>query len=83
MRPLKAALDDRKEPDWINYSPSEALADEQREQERDRELAEFRASLDEGHRDAVEEALKLPPPPTVSAYEIVYGRFPTGWPPTG
>ncbi|MGH7135543.1 MAG: hypothetical protein ACREHD_07370, partial [Pirellulales bacterium] len=82
MRPLKAALDDRKEPDWLNYSPSEALAKETDERERDRELAEFRESLDEGYREAVEEALNHAPPPTVRAYEAVYGRFPQGWPPT-
>jgi hypothetical protein len=81
MRPLKAALDDRNEPDWLNYSPSEALAKEQQEQDRDRELGELRESLDESHREAVDEALRLPPPPTVRAYEIVYGQFPAGWSP--
>jgi hypothetical protein len=78
FRPLKAALDEGKEPDWVNYSPSEALAKEQEEQERDRELAELRESLDEGYRKAVEEALKHPPSPTVLAYHSVYGRFSTG-----
>jgi hypothetical protein len=49
---LKATLDEGKEADWANYSPSEALAKEQEEQERDRELAELRESLDEAHRVA-------------------------------
>ena len=82
MRPLQAALDGRNEPDWLNYSPSEALAKEREEQDRDRELADFRESLDDGYREAVEEALKRPPPVTVRAYEAVYRRFPQGWPPT-
>lgn len=82
LRPLNAALGQANEPEWLNYSPSEALAKEQEEQERDRELAEFRESLDEGYREAVAEALKHSPPPTVRAYEAVYGRFPAGWPPT-
>lgn len=81
LRPLKAALDEGKEPDWANYSPSEALAKEQEEQESDRELAELRESLDEGYREAIEEALKHPPSPTVQAYQAVYERFPAGWPP--
>lgn len=82
LRPLEAALEKRDEPEWANYSPSEALAKEQQEQDRDSELAELRESLDEDYREAVEEALNHAPPPTVSAYEAVYGRFPTGWPPT-
>ena len=81
LRPLKEALDQKDEPDWLNYSPSEALAKEEEQKERDRELAELRESLDEGYRQAIEEALKAPPPATVRAYEAVYGHFPRGWPP--
>jgi hypothetical protein len=81
LRPLKDALDKQKEPDWLNYSPSEALAKEAEEKAHDQELAKFRESLDEGYREAVEEALSAPPPATVRAYESVYGRFPRGWPP--
>jgi hypothetical protein len=81
FRPLKEALDEGKEPDWANYDPSLALAKEAAEQEHDRHIAELRASLDEGHREAVEAALDLPPPTTVQAYRAVYGRFPRGWPP--
>jgi hypothetical protein len=81
FRPLKEALDQKNEPDWLNYSPSEALAKEAEQKKHDRELAEFRESLDAGYREAVEEALHAPPPTTVIAYESVYGCFPRGWPP--
>jgi hypothetical protein len=46
FRPLKEALDRKNEPDWMGYSPSEALAKEAERQEHDRKLAEFRESLD-------------------------------------
>jgi len=81
LRPLKEALDQEQEPDWLNYSPSEALAKEEEENERDRNLASLRETLDEGYRESIEEALKGPPPATVRAYEEVYGCFPRGWPP--
>jgi hypothetical protein len=81
FRPLKEALDQKQEPDWMNYSPSEALAKEAEQQKHDQELASLRESLDEGYCEAVEEALKQPPPATVCAYEVVYGGFPLGWPP--
>jgi hypothetical protein len=81
FRPLKEALDRKDEPDWLNYSPSEALAEEQEQTRHDQELAELRESLDEGYREAVEEARDAPPPPTVRAYEAVHGDFPRGWPP--
>jgi hypothetical protein len=81
MRPLKEALDQQKEPEWLNYSPSEGLAREEEQEEHDKKLAELRESLEEGNRAAIEEALRSPPPPTVRAYEGVYGCFPNGWPP--
>jgi hypothetical protein len=81
FRPLKEALDQNDQPDWLNYSPSEALAREAERKEHDQKLAELRESLDEGYREAVEEALKNAPPATVRAYEAVYNRFPRGWPP--
>jgi hypothetical protein len=81
FRPLKEALNQKNEPEWLSYSPSEALAKEVEQQEHDRELAEFRESLDEGYREALEEALHAPPPTTVIAYESIYGCFPRGWPP--
>jgi hypothetical protein len=81
FRPLKEALDRGHEPEWLNYSPSEALEREEEQKERDRELAELRQSLDAGYREAVEEARNAPPPATVRAYRAVYGDFPRGWPP--
>jgi hypothetical protein len=42
LRPLKKAMDEQKgEPEWVTYSPSEALATEAEEKEHNRELAEF------------------------------------------
>jgi hypothetical protein len=82
LRPLKEALDQRHGPDWLNYSPSDALAKEEEQREQDRKLAELRESLNEGYREAIAEALKRPPPATVRAYAEVYGCFPQGWPPT-
>jgi hypothetical protein len=35
FRPLKEALDQKDEPDWLNYSPSEALAKEEEQKEHD------------------------------------------------
>jgi hypothetical protein len=81
FRPLKEALDQERQPNWLNYSPSEALAREQEQQEYEKNLAELREVLDEGRREAIQEALKRPPPATVRAYEAVYGCFPRGWPP--
>ncbi len=81
MRPLKEALEQNDKPEWTGYDPSEALAREEAEREREKELAELRKSLDEGYREAVEQAAGEPPPATVRAYETVFGRFPRGWPP--
>ncbi len=82
FRPLKEALDQQKDkPEWLNYSPSEALAKEEEQRQHDQELAELRESLDEDYREAVEAAADAPPPATVQAYEAVYGHFPRGWPP--
>ncbi len=58
FRPLKEALDREREPEWLNYSPSEALAKEEEQKQHDQELAELRESLDAGYREAVEEALR-------------------------
>jgi hypothetical protein len=83
MRPLKEALDQQKdEPEWLNYSPSEALAKEEEQKEHDQNLARLRESLDEGYQQAIEEALNAPPPATVRACEAVYGHLPQGWPPS-
>jgi len=84
LRPLKDAFTsgvDSQDPEWADYDPSQALADQQQENERQQRLAEMRASLDEAHREAVEAARQAPPPKTVAAYRSIYGRFPRGWPP--
>jgi hypothetical protein len=82
LRPLKEALDEKHDPDWLNYSPSEALAKEEEAKEQDKNLAELRETLEEGYRESIEEALKGPPPTTVRAYKAIYGCFPRGWPPS-
>lgn len=82
LRGLKEALEDTGQPEWMDYSPSEAFAKEVEEKEREEALAEFRESLDEGHRQAIEEALHAPPPKTVCAYQAIHGELPRGWPPT-
>jgi hypothetical protein len=82
LRPLKEALDEKHDPDWLNYSPSEALAKEEEDKEQDKNLAEMRETLEEGYRRSIEEALKGPPPTTVRAYKTIYGCSPRGWPPS-
>lgn len=81
FRPLRDALEEKEKPEWVGYSPEEALAKEQEDAKRDRELAELRERLDEGNREAMAEAAKGPPPKTVAAYRAVYGHDPQGWPP--
>ena len=82
MRPLKEALERQDQPEWAGYDPSDALAQEEAELKRDKNLADLRESLAEGHREAAEQAADGPPPATVLAYEAVFGRFPRGWPPS-
>ena len=81
FRPLRDALKDKEHPEWVDYSPEEALAKEQEDANRDRELAELRERLENGNREAMAEAAKGPPPKTVAAYREVYGSDPQGWPP--
>ncbi len=83
LRPLRDALKEKEGPEWVNYSPEEALEKEQEDARRDRELAELRERLDEGNCEAMAEAAKQPPPKTVAAYRSVFGRDPRGWPPVG
>jgi hypothetical protein len=82
FRPLREALDREEKPAWADYSPSEALAEEEEQRQRDEEIADFRERLEEGRNKAIEEALKQPPPAMVEAYRKVYGHWPEGWPPT-
>ena len=81
LRPLKRLLNRSEEPEWVDYDPSAAIAEQQEEMERQQRLAEMQASLDEAHREAVEAARDAPPPTTVAAYRSIYNRFPRGWPP--
>jgi hypothetical protein len=53
----------------------------QNDEQRDREVAALRESLDTSHRTAIEAAQNLPPPITVQAYQSIYGHYPQGWPP--
>lgn len=83
LRPLKAMLDEGASEgcDWSEYDPSAAFEEDQKDRQRDAELAELRESLDDDHREAVEVARGAEPPATVRAYAAVYGGFPEGWPP--
>jgi hypothetical protein len=82
LRPLKAALDRKDEPEWTSYDPSEALVKEEAEREQDKNLEGLRESLDEGYQEAIDESMNGLPPTTVRAYAAVYGDFPRGWPPS-
>ncbi len=79
LSPLREAVAERK-PEA--YSPSEAFGKEQEERERREELERFREELAAGNSQARHEALDRPPPPTVLAYEEVFGHEPAGWPPS-
>ncbi|HAK93909.1 MAG TPA: hypothetical protein DCM87_02580 [Planctomycetes bacterium] len=79
LAPLKEAIEKPEGPE--DYSPSEAFAKEQEERERQEELERFRAELAESNAQARREAMDCPPPPTVRAYQEVYGGDPRGWPP--
>ena len=83
MRPLKKMLDEQKSDgeEWTGYDPSAAFEEDQKDRQRDEELAEFRESLDGDHREAVEASREAEPPTIVRAYAAVYGQFPDGWPP--
>lgn len=82
MRPLAESLKEKPdEPEWMNYSPEDSFAKEEENNEKDREIAELRESLDEGYRESLEAAQDKPPPTVVQAYEAIYGELPSGWPP--
>ncbi len=81
FRPLRDELEAQEKPEFEGYDPSAELEREADDRRRDEELAELRASLDEGHREAVEAAQDRGPPAVVLAYRAVYGRDPAGWPP--
>lgn len=81
FRPLAEQLRREEKPDWENYSPSESLAKEMEDKQRDKEIAEFREQLEEDRNEAIAEALQQPAPAVVRAYRQVYGDWPEGWPP--
>lgn len=63
------------------YDPSTAVRAELEHEEREEEFRALEEELDRAHDEAVEQAHRMPPPPTVSAYRDVYGVLPIGWPP--
>lgn len=65
----------------IPYDPSAAFEREQQRAERERETRCVQKKLDQGTLTAQREARTKPPPDTVRAYQEIFGRFPTGWPP--
>lgn len=81
FRGLRETLDPSPEPEWAGYSPSEALAAEERDREAEAESAASHAAVDDANRAGWEALLAGPPPDTVQAHLGVYGRFPEGWPP--
>jgi len=83
FRPLKEAMDREKNPEgeYTDYDPSAEFEKSEADRKKDEDIAEMRAKLDEGYRESVEAAREQPPPATVQAYEVIFGEFPTGWPP--
>jgi hypothetical protein len=82
LRPLKKMLDEEKGGDaseFAGYDPSAAFEEEQEDRLKDEEISEMRASLDEGHLEAVGRAQETAPPAVVRAYATVYGHLPEGW----
>ena len=67
-------------PEALRYDPTESFWRERRLAERQAERAEFQQSLDEAYRASIQNARDRPPPATVRAYQLVYGRDPDGWP---
>ena len=78
MRSLRNALHPPKEQAWDQGG----YVQEEDDAEHERALDEMRESLETAHIEAVTAARQQPPPPTVQAYQSVYGHFPAGWPPT-
>lgn len=68
--------------DLADYSPSEAFAKEAKKREDDAEFARMEAELDQAYEASARAAAKEEPPPIVQAYRNVYGRLPSGWPPS-
>ena len=67
--------------DSLPYDPSAALQREEDRRKRAAETTRMRKQLDRDASAAMRQARTGPPPPTVRAYQEVYGKFPRGWPP--
>ena len=67
--------------EWATYSPSESFDCERRRKDEDAAIADLQQTFDAWYRQEVEDARQSPPPVTVEAYRVIYGHFPTGWPP--
>jgi hypothetical protein len=65
----------------LPYDPSAALQREAQRKARAEETAKIRRGLERNLELAKRKARTGAPPPTVSAYQKVFHRFPTGWPP--
>lgn len=65
----------------VPYEPAATEADEIERAVRENELGRMRKKLERANLAAQREARRNPPPPTVQAYQEVYGGFPYGWPP--
>ena len=66
---------------WQDYSPSESLAQQEKKKKEDAEHDRLADTLEEINREALEETKYRPPPPSVLAFQQVFGRWPAGWPP--
>jgi hypothetical protein len=78
LRSLRDALHPPEEPAWDQAG----YAQEEDDAEHERTLDEMRESLETAYIEAITDARQQPPPPTVQAYQSIYGHFPVGWPPT-
>ena len=63
------------------YSPSETFRVQQEDEQRQVEVEKMRAELKEMNVQSRKEAMDRRMPPTVQAYQQIYGRDPCGWPP--
>jgi hypothetical protein len=64
-----------------DYDPNKALEASLKAQAAEKEREELRAKLDDLNAKAKEDALYKAPPQAVQAYQLVFKKFPVGWPP--
>lgn len=65
----------------LSYDPSQEVANEIERAAQEEEAERTRKKLDRANLKAQREARAKPPPETVRAYQEVFGKFPSGWPP--